>query len=78
MDDKSRALRRALGQLPRERAFAVVRACGLTGEEERCILEGLEGADLTWVSTVLHISRSSIDRRRASALRKICVYIGFV
>lgn len=51
MDDKSRALRRALGQLPRERAFAVVRACGLTGEEERCILEGLEGADLTWIST---------------------------
>lgn len=77
MDDKSRALRRALGQLPRERAFAVVRACGLTGEEERCILEGLDGADLTWVSMALNASERTTSRLRSSAYKKIRCAIGF-
>ncbi len=42
MDIKSRVLRQALSILPRRRAAAIVQACGLTTEEERCILEELE------------------------------------
>lgn len=77
MDERSRALRDALGLIQREQALAVVSSCGLTPDERRCVLEPLEGADLTWVSTALHTSKSSIDRRRASAFRKIRSEIGF-
>lgn len=77
MDTRRRALREALESMPRQKAAAVVRACGLTPEEERCILEKLHGADITWLSTALITSTSSVDRLRASALQKICAEIGF-
>ncbi len=77
MDIKSRALRQALSILPRKRAAAIVQACGLTAEEERCILEELGGADLTWVSGAMSTSHRSVGRLRASALRKIGIEIEF-
>ena len=77
MDIRSRALRAALRILPRQRADAVIRACGLTEAEERCILEELGGADLTWVSGAMSASHRSVGRLRAKALKKIGIEIGF-
>lgn len=77
MNIRSRALRQALNTLPRQRAASVVRACGLTPDEERCILEELDGADTTWVSGAMSTSHRSVGRLRASALRKIGIEIGF-
>jgi len=77
MDIKSRALRQALSILPRQRADAIIRACGLTAEEERCVLEGLSGADTTWVSGAINASARSVGRLRARGLKKIGIEIGF-
>lgn len=77
MDIRSRALRQALRILPKQRAAVVVKSCGLTAEEERCILEELDGADLTWVAGALNASHRSVGRLRAKALKKIGIEIGF-
>lgn len=71
MDVRRKALREALKKFPREKAKVVLADCGLTDEEQRSLLEHIDGADLQWICTQLNTSDRTVDRRRASGLEKL-------
>lgn len=71
VDQRNKALRAALKQLPAEKVRVVLAGCGLTPEEQKSLLEHLGGADLNWISGKINTSDRTTDRRRASALAKL-------
>lgn len=73
VDERNKALRKALKKTPEDQVKVVLADCGLTDEEQKCILEHRDGADLIWISGKLNMSDRTTGRRRASALNKLRV-----
>lgn len=71
MDIRNKAVRAALKQIPAQQVRVVLQSCGLTPEEQRCLLEHNDGADLQYISGKLNTSDRTTDRRRAAALTKL-------
>ena len=71
MDSRRRAVREALNTIPEHKVRAILADCGLTEEEQQCLLRHRRGADLIGISEQLHTSDRTVDRRRASALDKL-------
>lgn len=71
VDTRNKAIREALNQLPLHQVRVVLASCGLTREEQQCLLEHRDGADLQWISRKMNTSDRTTARRRASALSKL-------
>lgn len=72
METRRKAMREALGKIPVHQLPVVLQDCGLTEEEQKSILEHIHNADLTWISQKINTSDRTVDRRRNSALEKLC------
>lgn len=68
---RNKAIREALNEVPLTAAKAVLADCGLTKEEQMSLLEHKSGSDLTRISFDLYLSDRTVDRRRASGLKKL-------
>ena len=73
VDERNKALREALKKTSVDQLKIILADCGLTDEEQKCILKHRDGADLIWISGKLNLSDRTTDRRRASALNKLRV-----
>ena len=71
VETRNRALREAMHKLQPQQVEAVLKNIGLTEEERRCLMDSIGGADLTRISSELHVSDRTLDRRRRSALDKL-------
>lgn len=65
-------MREALGKIPARQVPVILADCGLTDDEQKSILEHLDRADLTWISQKINASDRTVNRRRTSALDKLC------
>lgn len=72
MEERRKAMREALEKTPVHQLPVILADCGLTEEEQKSILEHRSGADLIWISGKLNTSDRTVDRRRNSALEKLC------
>lgn len=71
MDIRRRAVREALNTIPEHKVRVILADCGLTEEEQQCLLRHRGGEDLTRISREMCNSDRTTDRRRASALDKL-------
>lgn len=71
VETRNKALREAMHKLQPQQVEAVLKNIGLTEEERRCLMDSIGGADLTRISSELHVSDRTLDRRRAKALNKV-------
>ena len=71
VDIRNRAMREALDQIPIKQLPVILEDCGLTAEEQKCLLCHRRGSELIGISEQLHVSDRTVDRRRASALNKL-------
>lgn len=71
-ETRRKAMREALGKVPAHQIPVILADCGLTEDEQKSILEHLGNADLIWISQKLNTSDRTVDRRRLSALDKLC------
>ena len=72
MEERRKAMREALKKTPVHQLPVILVDCGLTEDEQRSILEHRSGADLIWISGKLNTSDRTVNRRRSSALDKLC------
>ena len=72
MEIRKKAMREALTKIPVHQLPVILADCGLTEDEKISILESRDRADLIWISQKLNTSDRTTDRRRSSALDKLC------
>lgn len=72
MEIRKKAMREALTKIPVHQLPVILADCGLTEDEQISILESRDRADLIWISQKLNTSDRTTDRRRSSALGKLC------
>ena len=68
---RNKAMRQAMEETPISQLRVILRDCGLTEDEQRSLLEHREGADLTYIGRQLNTSDRTLDRIRASGLKKL-------
>ena len=66
-------MREALEKIPVHQIPVILADCGLTEDEQKSILEHRDGADLIYISGKLNTSDRTVDRRRNTALGKLCL-----
>lgn len=72
MEERKKAMREALKKIPMHQLPVILADCGLTEDEQKSILEHRDGADLIWISRKINASDRTVNRRRTSALDKLC------
>lgn len=72
MEIRRKAMREALEKIPVHQIPVILADCGLTEDEQKSILEHRDGADLIYISGKLNTSDRTVDRRRNTALGKLC------
>ena len=73
MEVRKKAMREALKKTPVHQIPVILADCGLTEDEQKSILEHRDGADLIYISGKLNTSDRTVDRRRNTALGKLCL-----
>lgn len=73
MEIRRKAMREALEKIPVHQIPVILADCGLTEDEQKSILEHRDGADLIYISGKLNTSDRTVDRRRNTALGKLCM-----
>ena len=73
MEIRRKAMREALKKIPVHQIPVILADCGLTEDEQKSILEHRDGADLIYISGKLNTSDRTVDRRRNTALGKLCL-----
>lgn len=73
MEIRRKAMREALEKTPVHQIPVILADCGLTEDEQKSILEHRDGADLIYISGKLNTSDRTVDRRRNTALGKLCL-----
>lgn len=73
MEVRKKAMREALKKIPVHQIPVILADCGLTEDEQKSILEHRDGADLIYISGKLNTSDRTVDRRRNTALGKLCL-----